>query len=63
MGYGNMSWSDAIWIAVAEGTSPFREVGYYFGPFLNSFREALGLALFDWLKLIGVYMYGTYARN
>jgi ABC-type transport system substrate-binding protein len=57
MGYGDMSWSDAEWIAVAEGTSSFREVGFFFGPLSNNFREELGLALFDWLKLIGISMY------
>ena len=60
MGFGNMGWSDNEWIAVAEGTSPFREVGYFFGPFgpfLNQFREDLGLGLLDWFKLIGVQLY------
>lgn len=60
MGYGNLSWNDAEWIAVAEGTSPFREVGYYFGPFRNIIREAIGLALLDWFKLIGVNLYESY---
>jgi ABC-type transport system substrate-binding protein len=53
MGFGNMSWTDAQWVAVAESPSPFRSVGYTYNVG-NTFREDLFVALIDWFKLIGV---------
>lgn len=54
MGFGNMSWTDAQWIAVADGYSPFLEIpldhcnweGYFRGEFLMKLHETF--------KLIGI---------
>jgi peptide/nickel transport system substrate-binding protein len=53
MGFGNMSWTDAQWIAVADSGTPFRTVLYNYN-IGNTFRENLGVALTDWFKLIGI---------
>ena len=53
MGFGVGFSSDAEWIAVAEGSSPFLSVpsSYNVG---NTFREDLFVALHTWFKLIGI---------
>jgi peptide/nickel transport system substrate-binding protein len=53
MGFGNVSWTDAQWISVAEGYSPFLtiEYTYHIG---NTFRSELGVAITEWFKLIGI---------
>jgi len=53
MGFGAGLTTDAQWIAVAEGTTPFRTVRYTYN-LGNTFREDLGVAVTEWLKLIGV---------
>jgi peptide/nickel transport system substrate-binding protein len=44
--------NDAAWIAVAEGSSPFRTVRYTYN-LGNTFRQDLGVAVTEWLKLVG----------
>jgi ABC-type transport system substrate-binding protein len=56
MGFGNMSWTDAQWVIVAESPSPFHSVGFTYNVG-NTFQEDLYFALFDWFKLIGVELY------
>jgi len=53
MGFGSMGWTDAQWIAVAEGATPFNSVVYTYN-LGNTFRQDLGVAVTEWLKLIGV---------
>jgi len=53
MGFGNMGWTDAQWISVAEGATPFAEPIYTYNTG-NTFRTDLGVAITDWFKLIGV---------
>lgn len=53
MGFGNMSWTDSQWEAVAEGSTPFSNPIYYYN-LGNSYRENLGGELDGWFKLIGV---------
>jgi len=54
MGYGVGFdlYADAEWIAQATGSSPFATVTYTYN-LGNTFREDLGVALTEWLKLIG----------
>jgi len=52
MGFGDMGWTDAQWIAVAEGSSPFRIVRYTYN-LGNAYRQDLGVAVTEWLKLVG----------
>lgn len=53
MGYGTAFTTDAEWIAVAEGPSPFLTVNYTYNTG-NLFREQLFYALNNWYKLIGI---------
>ena len=52
MGFGVGFTTDAEWIAVAEGTSPFAAPIYTYNSG-NTFRGDLGVAVTAWLKLIG----------
>lgn len=58
MGHGDMSWTDAQWIAVAESTNPFLRVNYTYY-FLN--QKDIGLSLSETIRYIGVSvdMYDT----
>jgi peptide/nickel transport system substrate-binding protein len=56
MGFGGMGWNDSQWIAVAEGNTPFRSVGFYFMTG-NQYREDLFVALSTWFSLIGVSLH------
>jgi peptide/nickel transport system substrate-binding protein len=53
MGFGNMGWTDAQWIAVADSGSPFLSVPntYNLG---NAFREDMFVAVSIWFQLIGI---------
>jgi len=52
MGFGVGFSTDAEWIAVAEGGSPFKSPVYTYNTG-NTFRTDLGVAVTAWLKLIG----------
>ena len=56
MGFGDMGWTDAQWVAVATSGSPFLRVSYYYNVG-NIFRENLFIALIEWFKYIGVEVY------
>ena len=53
MGFGASLVTDADWIAKAESTTPFATVRYTYN-LGNTFREDLGVAVTEWLKLIGI---------
>ena len=53
MGFGVGFATDAEWIAVAEGATPFLSVPYFY-IIGNTFREDLFQALHTWYKLIGI---------
>ncbi len=53
MGFGNLSWTDAQWISIAESGQSFASVLYSYTTG-NIFREDLYVALNDWFKLIGI---------
>ena len=52
MGFGVSLTTDAQWIAVAEGPSPFASPVYTYNTG-NTYRTDLGIAVANWLKLIG----------
>ncbi len=56
MGFGNMGWNDSQWITIAEGSTPFHSVGFYFNTG-NTIRENLFVALYNRFKLIAVELY------
>ena len=53
MGFGAGLTTDAEWTAVAEGGSPFATIRYTYN-LGNTFRQDLGVAVTEWLKLVGV---------
>jgi peptide/nickel transport system substrate-binding protein len=53
MGYGTTFTTDAEWIAKANSGTPFATVTYTYN-LGNTFRQDLGVAVTEWLKLIGV---------
>ncbi len=53
MGFGVGFTTDAQWIAVAEGSSPFLTVPHTYN-FGNTFREDFQVAVTEWFKLIGI---------
>ena len=52
MGFGIGLTTDADWIAVADGSSPFASPVYTYNTG-NTYRTDLGIAVANWLKLIG----------
>ncbi|MHA1239812.1 MAG: ABC transporter substrate-binding protein [Promethearchaeota archaeon] len=53
MGFGTTFTTDAEWVAVAEGSSPFLSVPNHYNTG-NSFREDMFVALTTWFKQIGI---------
>jgi peptide/nickel transport system substrate-binding protein len=53
MGFGDMSWNDSQWINIAEPGTSFNIVKYTYN-IGDLFRENLGIAIFEWFKLIGI---------
>ena len=53
MGFGVGFTTDAQWIAVAEGTTPFLSVPHTYN-IGNQFREDFQVAVTEWFKLIGI---------
>ena len=53
MGFGNVSWTDDQWIAIAEGSNPYLVIKYTY-IYGNAFREDLGVALMEWFEFIGI---------
>jgi peptide/nickel transport system substrate-binding protein len=56
MGFGSLAWTDAQWIAVANGTTPFKTVRNTYNTG-NQYREDLFVALSTWFSLIGVSLH------